>query len=80
MIGVQDEGDVERIGRLLRLRLAVDQVKKMFRLGEVVADGRKRFALARAVKIGGDDADLRGDAAGARSLISRVASLSISGS
>ena len=55
MIGVQDKGDIERIGRFLRLRLAVDQVKKMFRLGQIVADRRERFAVARPVKIGGDD-------------------------
>ena len=63
VIGVQDKRHVEGVARFLRLRLAVDQIKEMRGLGQIVAHRRQRFALARAMKIRGDDADLRRDAA-----------------
>ena len=65
MIGVQDERDIEGVGRFLRLHFAVDEVEKMFRLAQVVAHRRERFAVAGAMEIGGDDPDLGRDAAGA---------------
>ena len=65
VIGVQHKRDIERVARFLRLRLAVDQIEEMLRLGQIVAHRRERFALAGAMKIGGDHADLRRDAAGA---------------
>ena len=63
MVGVQDKGNIKRVARFLRLRLAIDQIKEMLRFGQVVAHRRQGFALARAMKIRRDDADLGRDTA-----------------
>ena len=41
MVGVEDERDIERLGGFLRLWFAADQVKEMFRFGQIVTDRRE---------------------------------------
>ena len=60
---MEDERHIERVGRFFRLRFAAHQIKEMLRLGQIVAHRRKRFALPGPMKIRGDHADLRRDAA-----------------
>ena len=65
MIGVQNKGHVQCIGRLFRRQFAAHQIKKVLCLGEIIAHRRQGFFVAGAMKIRGDDANLCGDAPGA---------------
>ena len=73
VVGVEDIGHVERLDRFRAGSFAVDEVEKMGGFVEVLADGRKRFALPCAMEIGDDDADFGGDRNGAgQKLVGRL--------
>src|SRR5207244_6552789 len=58
VVRMQNKGNIERVARLPRLRLAAHEVEEMLGFREIVSHWWKRFAVARAMKISGDHADL----------------------
>ena len=57
--------DIQRACSLVGWGFPVDQVEKMTGFGEIGAHGWEVKSLARAVEVGGDDADFCSDAEGA---------------